>query len=240
VPALIATHLQLELLLQQPVVELRAVAEVLRRDPGATIEVLRLAGREWMPGEERAARLEDAIAGLSLASCQGAIERAVLGHDARSRTVALAWEHARQIALRMQEASAIEGLFHPDEAYLLGLLHELGGVPALLGWKHVPELGLGRSGRPAARTGMALARALAEQWRLPWFLISAFAELEEGRRSSPWMRLLSLAHGSAEGCLCASSRPQPRRSRVLSFHAAAASEVPAWKMRGGQHTGQAS
>ena len=46
--------------LEKPV-DLEEITQVVLSDPGATIQVLRLAGRERALGEEREARIEDCI-----------------------------------------------------------------------------------------------------------------------------------------------------------------------------------
>ena len=59
IPVLSETLLVLDLLLQQPSADLTEIARVVLADVGATIEVLRLAGREYGIAEGRPARIED-------------------------------------------------------------------------------------------------------------------------------------------------------------------------------------
>ena len=57
-------------------------------------------------------------------------------------------------------ASRFAGI-SPEQAHLAGLLHEIGRLPALLGWG-VPNLDLGNT--------TAVGRALLREWQLPAYL----------------------------------------------------------------------
>jgi HD-like signal output (HDOD) protein len=242
VPALFATRLQLELLLQEPAVDLGAVTAVILADPGATIELFRLAGREWMPGEERAERVEDALAVLPLSSCYQVIS-GTGGQGAGLAGWSAAWEHARRIATGMRRAAELEDIPHPEQAYLVGLLHELGSLPALLDRVVLaPPSSTAAAGHgPRRRLAKpeTLGSLLAEEWNFPPFLVRALRDIEEGSPRSPWARLLADAHrlgeeqeGARAGSKAArlarhahSTPTSPHRSRILSF---AASERAAW------------
>ena len=204
VPARIGTRIALEIMLQEPVIDLRAISAVIVADLGATVEVLRLAAREEA-GAERAERIEDALAGVSLSDVQEATARAPF--DSRGRLSAC-WDHAHRTAIEMHSAAMAHAEVRPEQAWIVGLLHELGRVPGLLGWT-----------LPGVWRGQAQGARLAEYWRLPRFLVSALCEIETRRTSSVWVSLLETAHRRMEDGSCSvyTAAPRPARSRVLHF-----------------------
>ena len=168
VPTLLTTRLQMELLLADRAVELKAAAGILLNDLGATLEIFRRAGEDCDPAcGQRPLRLEDCLASLGTdvwmeVVCAHAVERAVPG-SARPEQLSLFWEHGRQMAYVCWLLAQQEDEFCPEEAYLLGLLHEAAALPALLGWVAVPRPG-GRL-QPETEEGdqarlVALARSL--------------------------------------------------------------------------------
>ena len=204
VPSRLATRLEFELLLQEPVIDLGALSALVLTDIGATLEVLRMAGRESVV-EERPTRVADALAVISLDRCLQAISATPVGHDCRMDS---AWEHGRSIAQAMREVATQTEDVLPEHAYLVGLLHELGALPALLGWS-----------LPTAHRGKVSGAKLAESWHLPRFLVVALEAVEMQRASSPWSPLLAAAHQDAggPGAPPTNSGDLPVRSRLLPF-----------------------
>jgi hypothetical protein len=178
---MLSTRLQLELLLQDSFVDLSAVSQVILSDAGATLQIFRLIGGEYPNPEDRPTRMEDCIASLSLdrwysavCACSLPLNHVILGE----------WERFRRIAqCARQLAHCVEG-FSPEEAYLVGLLSEMGKLPRLLGWKLAGEC----SGEQHA-----LAFMLAEYWQLPAYLKSAIREQQEASTSSQWSEMLQVA-----------------------------------------------
>jgi HD-like signal output (HDOD) protein len=200
-----------------------------------------------MPGEERAGRVEDALAGIALSDCLEVIsgQRGDRGAGLPElQVLAAAWDHARMVALRMRQAAELEDFPHPEQAYLVGLLHELGRLPAMLGWiaaapsptcLHAARGPRRRGERQDAAPGSQPGSLLAEEWRLPSFLVSALRDIEEASTRSPWARLVAAAHHpeKQQGAQAAGmskraplSQASPQRSRVLSF---TSHERVAWK-----------
>ncbi len=194
VPTLLATRLQLELLLSGRTgsVDLREAAGVILNDLGATLEVFRLAGEECCesggaPGV--ASRLEDCLASLGTetwmdAVCANAVER-IAGTSGELSTLTAFWEHGRSVAYACWLLSEHEENVCPEEAYLAGLLHEMGELPRLLGW--TPSQFGGVDGRWTVQS-LAL---LAKHWRLPAYLAELVAKAEAPSR---WTGLLETAH----------------------------------------------
>ena len=181
VPTLVATRLQLELLFQEPLIDLRAVSEVILSDAGATLQILRLIGEEYPHEEDRPTRIEDCIASLNMDSCYDAVCASSIPHDPG---VLEQWQHFRRVAQCAKElAKCVEG-FSPEEAYLVGLLYEVGQLPRLLGWK---------SSLSSMIESRALAVMLAEYWHLPGYLLAAIREQQEAVSPSQWSEILQMA-----------------------------------------------
>jgi HD-like signal output (HDOD) protein len=188
VPAMPETLLAMELQFNGCAADLRGVTEAVLGDLGATIQVLRLAGREYGAAEGRPVRIEDCISDLGLHACLDAAASATLVRGVRQRAVVEMWEHSKEIAqycrLLVEETP---GAINPHEAYLAGLLHSIGALPAVLGWE---------------RTGLASDRALAalrlaERWNLPACLKDFFCEVYLPGYSSRWSEMMTAAHDLA-------------------------------------------
>jgi HD-like signal output (HDOD) protein len=204
-PTLLATRLQLELLLADRPVDLRAAAGILMNDLGATLGIFRRAGEECGGGSNTPERLEECLASLGTdawmeAVCAGAVERMADDDEEELAELTGFWEHGRLLAYACWlVAEQIEGVC-PDEAFLVGLLHEAARLPALLGWS-TPVVG----SRDANVRGLhacsgELAQKLALHWHLPRYL---WPVLAKSSLPSRWTRLLELAHAwsRCEDCL---------------------------------------
>ncbi len=188
VPALPQTVLFLDLLLQERCVDLRAMSQLVLEDLGATIQILRLAGREFGP-EDRPDRIEDCIASLGLGACLDAVSMRTAPHDSRYNLVAGFWNHSRQIAAHAKLVAEHTPDINPEEAYLIGLLHEVGSLPELLGWRRPPSV--------CAENAQAGPR-LAKAWRLPDYVADSLEEVALHGPSSGWTKVLRMAHDLAD------------------------------------------
>ena len=146
-------------------------------DVGATLQILRLIGEEYPCEEDRPTRIEDCIVSLDSASWYGAICASSLEDNNEALEL---WQHFRRVALHARElATRVEGL-PPEEAYLVGLLCELGRLPEVLGWD--------------AHTSSYLSEhetagiLLADYWRLPPYLLAAIRALEGTAGRTGWRR----------------------------------------------------
>lgn len=198
IPAMPETLLAMELQLQERSVDLGEISELILDDIGATLQILRLAGREYGASEGRPARIEDCISALGLRACLRAASSAAPAKGPGHRALVELRAHSREIAhLCRLLAEEMPELATPQEAYLTGLLHEIGALPALLGWD--------RCDLPANR-GLAALR-MAEQWSLPSYLKAFY-----GHASTPESRLsklVSVAHQLAAASFDRSSSDSP-------------------------------
>jgi HD-like signal output (HDOD) protein len=185
VPILLSTRLQLELLLQEPVLDLRAVSEVILQDMGATLQILRLVGEEYRAAEERPIRIEDCIASLDTRVWFDAVSAMTLVQNSRA---AVAWQHAKQIGRFAEQLAAQQEGVRPGEGQLVGLLHEIGKLPELLGWQRA---------QLTYEDSKAVAALLAEHWHLPLCVLDA-TQQQQTESVSRWTAILNAAHTCVE------------------------------------------
>lgn len=188
VPVLPETLLLMELRTQEFSVDLGILSALVVSDAGATLQILRLAAREFENAEVRPVRIEDCISSLGVQACLAAVgQQAFLSSRQRNQLPEI-WAHAREVGQACRAVAAEVDGVHPDEAYLVGLLHGLGSLPQLLGWRD-PVF----SGRNAKQTAVLLA----EHWSLPP-TIQEFCHAWAGDKAdNRWLRVLELAHPRA-------------------------------------------
>jgi hypothetical protein len=181
VPVMSATVLGLEILLNEPCIDLRMVSDLILSDLGATIHVLRLVGREYEAAAEHPSRMADCLAGLDANAWFEAISTRTFACDAEHAAITAFWTHCRLVAQYAQlVAESIEKV-SPEEAYLVGLLHEVDELPRILGRKDA-----------TLETVESPLRAM--EGSLPLFVLTAIHRMEDGCFPSPWRFILSEAH----------------------------------------------
>lgn len=189
-PVLPETLLSLEFLLQETSVDLRKFTEVVLSDLGATIQILRLAGQEYGSAEGCPVRIEDYISDLGLTACFNAVASGTFGRDSQQRADFEIWTHSQDVARQCRQlAEEMPGSINPDQAYIAGLLHAIGSLPALLGWRW----------RGHTDNQLVAALKLAEEWRFPRYLQDSFCENLMPGFSTPWSEFLAAAHQLTKG-----------------------------------------
>jgi hypothetical protein len=182
IPVMSATVLGLEILLHEPCIDLRMTSELVLSDVGATLQILRLVGREYEFATEHPCRMGDCLASLDAGTWFDAISARTFACDPEHAATSLLWNHSRLVAQYAQlVAESLDGI-SPEEAYLVGLLHEIGAIPQVLGW---PDQG------PGSRESAAL---LAMEGSLPLFVLSAVRSMNDSSSSSRWRLVLTAAH----------------------------------------------
>jgi hypothetical protein len=182
VPVMSATVLGLDMLLQEPCIDLRIASDLILSDVGATLQILRLIGKEYDVAAERPSRIVDCIASLDSDVWLAAISaRTFVGNRKQAATTAV-WMHCRRVAQYAQlVAESLDGI-SSEEAYLVGLLHGIGDIPAALGWPY---------GSRGAKDQGAL---FALEGTLPLFVHTALRSMNESSSSSVWRYILATAH----------------------------------------------
>jgi len=188
-PVLPETLLLLELEAQEHSIDLRRVTELVLSDLGATLQILRLAGREHACVEFRPSRIEDCIVDLGLDVCMQALSANTVSRHAGQDAVAETWAHCREIAMYSRQIAEESEDVDPDEAYLTGLLHAIGLLPAVLGWA-------------ASKHGVSdfslAGFKLAKKWSLAPFVVKFLGEVNEERCTTPLPEIVREAHQRAD------------------------------------------
>ena len=182
VPVMSATVLGLEILLHEPCIDLQMTSELILSDVGATIQILRLVGTEYEFSAEHPCRMGDCIASLDADTWFDAISARTFACDSGHAATGALWNHCRLVAQYAQlVAESLSGV-SAEEAYLVGLLHEIGAIPNVLGW---PEEG---------HDPDELLALSAMEGSLPLFVLSALRSVNDSRCGSIWKFILTAAH----------------------------------------------
>ena len=186
IPVLPGTLLLMEFCANGRSIDLNEISQLVLGDLGATIQIMRRVGQEYSSGEERPNRIEDCISTLGLQACIEAMSRRTVTRSMNKPAILEAWSHGRDVAERCRSLAAeMPRNTSPDEAYLTGLLHELGSLPVIFGWD--PALGL--SSDPDLE-GMRLAEA----WSLPLCVVDYFFEICNPKGTNRWAGIVQRAH----------------------------------------------
>ena len=196
VPVMSATVLGLDMILQELYIDLRLVSDLVLSDVGATIQILRLSGREYDLAADRPRRIGDCIASLDVSAWYAAISARTFPCDRKHVETTALWRHCRLVAQYAQLVAESMEQFAPEDAYLVGLLHGIGAIPTVLGW-------------PAGEQGSRTATALLEiEDALPPFVLAALRNLNEPGPLSGWRFILAAAHELATSAGNSSGSPQ--------------------------------
>ena len=186
IPVMSETLLLMELMIRERAVDLSEISELVLGDLGAALQVLRRAGREDLSVEGLPVRIEDCISGLGLHACLEAMSRRTIRRTARHPEMIEAWAHARTVAENCRSlAEETSFSLNPDDAYLVGLFHGIGSLPAVLGWNRTMQI----TGSPEA-IGLRMAQA----WSLPRCVAEYFAPLRPISSANLWREIVRQAH----------------------------------------------
>jgi hypothetical protein len=182
VPVMSATVLGLEMLLYEPCIDLRKASELVLSDIGATIQTLRLIGRDYDFTTELPYRMGDCIASLDLGTWFCAMSARTFAFEAQHPAATAFWKHGRLIAQYAQLVAESLDRVSPEDAYLVGLLHEIGAIPKVLGWSD----GVSGASDPVALSAL--------EGSLPMFVLAAIRSVNNRSLSSTWTFILNAAH----------------------------------------------
>jgi HD-like signal output (HDOD) protein len=187
IPVTAMTRLQLDLLLAGHSIDLTAVSEVILADAGASLQMLRLIGEEYRDEADRPTSIEECI--ISLDANRWYVAVCAAGISQNNDAVLVEWQRLRRVARCAREVARGTYGFAPEQAYTVGLLHNLGSFPHLLGWQN-------SASSPVEQH--ALGVMLAEYWNLPAYLVEAIGEQQQAAENeSQWAGILQLAHQMA-------------------------------------------
>jgi hypothetical protein len=180
----------MELVIRQRAVNLAQVSQLVLSDLGATLQILREAGREnSMDGNLQ--RVEDCIVEIGLEECLVVLAKCPIARGSRFKSVCSAWERAREIAFIARfvaEKLALD--VTQEDAYLVGLTHGIGNLPKILQWDCNSQFG--------ADNNLAGLR-LAEAWHLPHCIAEYFLGRMAGKSQTQWTMIVDSALELLEG-----------------------------------------
>ena len=149
-PTLPAYIFQLNSLLASSPVDLKRVAEVILTDPSLTAQVLRLCNSAFVGCRQRVTRVEHALILLGTERLRTMVLTCSLveyaGLRLTSEDFQSFWQHCFLTAALSERLARGAGYPHPEQAYLGGLLHDVGVLPLLIfvaQEANKPELGSG-------------------------------------------------------------------------------------------------
>lgn len=178
VPVMPAIVFGLDMLLQEPNIDLQRVSELVLSDVGATIHTLRMVRREYESAAERPSRMCECIAGLDAGLWFKALSTRISVGGREHPAMIEIWEHCRSVAQCARFVAESMDSISPDDAYLVGLLHGVGAIPAALDWSE-------------EQLGSAMS---ALQEILPPVVLAAIRSACDPSSSSVWQFVLTAAH----------------------------------------------
>lgn len=184
-PVMPSTVVGLETLLQQTPVNLRSVTELVMRDVGAVIHVLRLAVKEYGWDPNRPTRIAQCIAGLDLRDLVAELSSHMFPFETQQGTLTAVWKQRCRVAQCAYLLAESKQDIHPDDAFLMGLLDDRGAIVTILGL------------RQAFPGSVDLFHLLASEGLFP--VVTPFAGSYSGGLSRTWSEILD----SADELACA-------------------------------------
>lgn len=188
VPVLPGTLLGLELLLQRQAFDLGAARDLLCEDPGALLHLFAMVSEEHPDLMDRPTRLEDCIASLSAERLLRTLAQAGAARREQAGFIHFA-RHGAAVGRYAQAVAESLGLAR-EQALLVGTLHELGSLPAILGWS--PFL-------PAERETVLRCEDLGRRHGLPRDLRIALDAVHRDLHPSVWTAVIAAAHDLLQG-----------------------------------------
>ncbi len=180
-PVMPSTVLGLELLLQDRSLDLQMASELILRDVGATLQVMRLMSKEVKPQGERPFRMTQCLATVDASVWFPILAANALSANQTSAEIAGMWKHCRCVAHFAKLIAESLGEVAAEDAYLAGLLHEVENIGELV------------SKRSTASTTEAvqLHHVLASS------VVTALQSAKRRDNGSVWRYVLASAHALA-------------------------------------------
>lgn len=135
-PTLPAYVFQLNSLLAATPVDLKQVGEVIRTDPSLTAQVLRLCNSAFLGIRERVTQIQHAVLLVGTERLRTLVLTCKLieyvGQRVASEDIQSFWQHCFLTASLSERIARAIGYVQPEQAYLAGLLHDIGALPLLV------------------------------------------------------------------------------------------------------------
>lgn len=176
------TLFALELLLQEPRIDVGMITELVLNDVGTAIHVLSRVGREYSWTSGVPDRMAECLVALDLSDLLHSLHGRTILHRSQHAAVAAVWEHCVAVASYASMIAEATGDVSAEDAYLAGLLDDRGAIAVVLGWP--------RYNGKRLRAG----EILAAESMLPGAVLPAFDQVCESRRPKRWKYILDTAH----------------------------------------------
>jgi len=196
-PAVPAVVHEINQIIASPSASAAAVARAVERDQIVTVKLLRLANSAFFGCRGRVGSvthavilmgfnlLRNVVLSCALKSALGS--KGVMGQEDLERF----WDHAFACGLLARQVAAVAGMEEQDEAFLAGLLHDVGQIvlASTFGEQYLELLHSAPSEEQMLKAeteslgiGHPLAgKLLAEKWNLPKMVCGCIAEHHRGR-----------------------------------------------------------
>jgi putative nucleotidyltransferase with HDIG domain len=191
-PAIPPVALRCIELLRKPEFSLQKAAEIIESDPILAMRIIRVSNSAAMATRDPAKNIQSAVSRLGALKLRALLMECVARplFESKDRRIADAtrgmWEHSVAVALLAREIAIVLGGSDPEEAYLAGLLHDV-GKPILATFLLEAEAMLAsRPGKKwidpelwisvVQRSHRKVAVAIVKNWGLPDTICRAVAE----------------------------------------------------------------
>ena len=135
-PTLPAYVFELNSLLAAAPVDFKRVVEVIRTDPSLMAQVLRLCNSAFMGFRNRVTKIQHAVMLVGTERLRTMVLTCSLveyvGHRVASEDIQSFWQHCFLTAALSERLARGITYPHPEQAYLAGLLHDIGALPLLV------------------------------------------------------------------------------------------------------------
>jgi len=135
-PTLPAYVFELNSLLAASPVDMKRVGEIIRTDPSLTAQVLRLCNSALLGFRDRVTKIEHAVMMLGTERLRTMVLTCSLveyvGHRVPSEDIQSFWQHCFLTAALSERIARAIAYSQPEQAYLAGLLHDIGALPLLV------------------------------------------------------------------------------------------------------------
>jgi putative nucleotidyltransferase with HDIG domain len=215
-PTLPAYVFELNSLLAAAPVNLRRVAEVIRTDPSLTAQVLRLCNSAFMGLRGGVTRIEQAVMLVGTERLRTMVLTCSLveyvGHRVASEDIQLFWQHCFLTAALSERLARAIAFLQPEEAYLAGLLHDIGALPLLMitsaeakesenivtfGWGESLELEREHFGTDHCEVG----NWIGVSWNFPPHLLEAMVKHHSPREATQDPQLAGVVAAADQFCV---------------------------------------
>jgi HD-like signal output (HDOD) protein len=182
IPAFPAVALRVRDLVSQDAADFDLLAREIASDATLSAQVLRLANSTLFRFETQVGTVQQAVMLLGAQRIQSLVMSVATANYSRAalRTQAFqrCWQHTIATAILSREIAAAAGAPQPEQAYSLGLLHDIGRLGLLVAWPDDYDLMLRKADRNVTSLielerrlftmdHCELGRRLIEQWKLP-------------------------------------------------------------------------